>query len=404
VTKSVNEAEVRRLLRPLAGEPGTDPRIDVAEAMRRGGRLRRRHRAVTSAAYAAVLGLTLAGGLVMLPTIGDRERTAGPTASSSASAGWNFGLLPPSGAPIAPEGVMCTVGDFPVQDAQLYRTDRSGRWSVTGQSDPADDLLPLIFDNGVPAGSVTQPERFPVVTAINTSGDAAITSQDDEETLPWARVDGVSTQLSGGAGTATAINDSGRLGGTLDDGTRPVVWDGPAADPAGLAMPDGFDRVVVVGVGNDGTVVGAVSGDLGTRSAMVLWLPDGSTRLMPNSPDGGGQLRPVAAGDGWVVGLEGADRSFRYDIAADRYETLPGQLAAPVAVTASGAVAGLASKKDGSDYGQAPYVLIGDEVRPLEETSDALSFHLSGITEDGRTVFGNIETTDGTFHAVTWSC
>ncbi|MFI5845255.1 hypothetical protein ACIA8K_36685 [Catenuloplanes sp. NPDC051500] len=402
MTKIVNEAEVRRLLRPLAGEPETDPRIDVAETMRRGAQLRRRHQAVTSAAYAAVLGLTIAGGVVMLP-LGNREPAAEPMASGSATTGWNAGLFPPSGAPIAPEGTGCAVSDFPVRDAQLYRTDRSGRWSVTGRAYSTGDLPPSIFRDGVPAGNVTVPDQYAVVTAINTAGEAAMTSEGDQ-TRPWALVNGVSTPLPGGAGTATAINDSGRLGGTLDNGARPVVWDGPAASPADLPMPDGFDRAVVVGIGNDGTVVGAVSSDLDNRAAMVLWLPGGARRVVSHASEGVEQIRPVAAGDGWVVGRESTGLGFRYDIAADRYETLPGQLAAPVAVTANGAVAGLAAQSDGNDYGQGAYVLLGDEVRPLEGIDGATATHISGITEDGHTVFGNIETTDGTYRAVTWSC
>jgi hypothetical protein len=208
-------------------------------------------------------------------------------------------------------------------------------------------------------------------------------------------VNNTPTRLKGGAGRAVAVSEQGRFGGKL--GELPVVWNTPDAEPELLPLPDGYTIGEVVAFGDDertvlGTIGAGRTTDVTRGDAVgtgVLWLP-GGIRVLP-LPAGATWVRPTAMRGGWVVGVVSDGSAFRYDVEADRIETLPRQITYPVGVSSDGAVAGLSALPGPIEArGYLPYLLVGGEARALRPDDPAGTlYQLTGLTDDG-TVIGHV--------------
>jgi hypothetical protein len=385
--KPIDDAEARKLLGPLAGEPGGVQRLDVAEVVRAGDR-RRRNRTLRSASWAAVALMAIAGGTVV--SVRDAQDVDGLPVAGYASPSSSAAVPTPVTSP-APVGADCTVADLRGPDSAVLATDHTGRFTVT-EKRSGSSRKAVVWRSGTRIAEVTLPPFDQSWYAVNAQGELAVTLSDaTDKKTPYAYVDEKLIQLKGGPGAANAIADDGRVAGSLDSG-HAVVWADAGAQPFELPLPEGASVAGAVGIDQDGTVAGRA--EIGVnRSEGVLWLPDGSIRVLSGT---GGQYYSSAVtgiNNGWVIGADGyngADRivGFRYHIATARYEKLPTQFGNPQVVGGDGSVIGL-----GDDA--RTYLFTDGTARwlPSRLKDDAGGSAISGaigISDDGSTVTGSM--------------
>ena len=388
----IDDREARDLLAPLAGEPGGPQGLDLDRIVRDGDR-RRRGRAIGTGALTAVFLATVAAGTTAVVVNGRQADGVPATGYGSASPGVAPML------PSAPTGPDCTLAALPGPTGLLAAVDHTGRYTLQEVRN-GDRTTAVVRRDGVKTAEVTIPGRGNGEYDLNARGEftALVTdgSQDRLILHSYAYTGGTLTELRAGA-VATSIADDGRIAGTA--GPVPAIWAGPAAQPEKRAVPVGGQAQILFS-DQDGTLLGYANSE--TAQFANLWLPDGSSRAVPA---GEGQRPPTVTGlaNGWVAGYD-AGNGFRYQVATEKYETLPAQILRPHALAGNGAVVG-----DGTDGNL--YALNGGTARKLPQTPGMRHYAVLGISDDGRTVTANEyyppragDPVRERGRAVTWTC
>jgi len=281
------------LLRPLAGEPGGPPRIDVPRAMHEGRRMRRRRwRSGIAALVATVTAALVTGGLILGPA---------PTAPKPRP------TLPPE--PVVPAA--CTAKALPDgghPTVTVTAGDSTGRWHVGTAAPVAGAKGPmLIWHDGKLVAQLAPPSGDATLHDINSSGVAVGSNNSSWDTYPFVYRNGKIERLKGGRGVAYAINDAGEIVGTIGINSRhPVRWKSADAEPETLPMPPGKKIQFLVDVAPDGTIAGMYLSDT------YVWSPDGKVRRL-TTPAASGIFRPGQFGYGWLYGTSVQDGVWRYE-------------------------------------------------------------------------------------------
>ncbi|GAA4929576.1 hypothetical protein [Actinoplanes utahensis] len=370
-------------LRPLVIEPGPTTRIDVAEAMRKGRRLRRTRIWSSFTGVFAVTGVAAVGGALALAS---PAPDPGP-------------VLPPDPAlPAACTAVRLPVGG--ASRASVTAGDPGGVYAV-GTTNPDYEQgkrKVLVWRGGELVASLSPPGDQAVMYDINASG-VAVGASDGFGAVPFVYRAGTVTRMKG-KGSADAINDAGVVAGTHYRGHAmvPMRWAGPDAEPELLRLPDGVLEGRTRALAEDGTVVVELQGDK-APAPTALWLPDGTLQPLPGP--GGRLFAGSFFRSGWLYGtlalpvtrsvppvLSSPDengmrrverdqfdtRAHRYHVASGTWQELPGR-----------AWSGPLEPGDGLN------VFIGAGVLALPEPADKGPddfFTVSFVSDDGRVAGG----------------
>lgn len=385
-----------RLLRPLAGEPSAHARIDVPKAMAEG---RRRRKLRWWSSGVAVVALTAAsvGGGTLVATAMDHDPAPRPVPTA-------FATTAPSKA-AAETPTSCTVTRLPtngIKKAVLTAGDPSGHYLAgrlylggTGFNRPI-----IIWKDGKILATVAMPGSDQTVYALNAAGVAVGTSFDTKDRQhAYVYRNGTFRQLAGGEAGATDINEAGVIVGAVGAAYAgvPVRWSSATATPTRLPLPKGAAGGDVVGISDDGTIVGDVSPANGEGSGH-LWFADGTARTMAvPTVDGakGTFFWPESMSNGWVVGRAVRDdkdgsrsfESYRYQISTGKYEPITVPLLNS-RLAANGWVAGVGS-------GQLPVIVAGGQAVPLPGHGTNVEYMMSSVSADGK-VAGGYSVGDGT--------
>ena len=236
--------------------------------------------------------------------------------------------------------------------------------------------------------------------------------------VPYVWRDGQMSELPNEeGGWAYAINAKGDIVGSLDrDGTSiPVRWPADGTGPVDLALPEGKERGMATGIGNDGTIVGEVmvERDNSGNPKPYMWRADGSgTYLaMPEGAD----LADVAVGvtdikgdwaSGWLVAPGVGYGGVRWNLAKGTAEVV--DLDDWVAVSANGTVAShlrdspIAAYQSGKTIVELPGLL-----DPADNTSkdNVVAISADASLLAGDVFIGGYDAEEQPLtNAVTWTC
>nr|MDT0657838.1 hypothetical protein [Micromonospora sp. DSM 115978] len=419
------------LLRRLDDEPGGPSRVDLLRAIAE-GRRRRKVRRIAGAGGAAALTVAMLAAVPVLMNTGQApEHAAGsatsahpaPTGAATASSG-----TASPGAPATYGGARAEAVPPPrkcgaillevpggVSMSLVTGMDPTGR-VILGRSYPAggDGSYPmLIWRDGKPA-EVKVPGDDQILSDADSTGVAVGWGYLDGGSRAFVVRDGRTSELLGGkSGQAVAINEAGRIAGTLD-GSQPVVWPSESDRPVTLALPKVTWSGEAVDIDEDGTVVAAVLGVNGDDQVRAyLWTSDGSGRLLPLPTVQGKpavSFRPLSVRNGWVTGLAamtagGTDQAtvpVRYNLATGTFVDFPDLALGPRAGNAQGWVVGSTDAGHAGLLTDSGLLLLPDFAKPRESTSNlALA-----VSDDGRTIVGQAEARDGSGQprAMVWRC
>lgn len=293
------------LLRPLAGEPAGQPRLDVGRAMREGRRLRRRRWWSGLTGFAAVTGTVVAGGVLLAP-IGD----SGPRPE------------PPDLPADPPVPTSCTGSRLPAKNYDVVSIgggDNGGRWLAgTGSPTTLRNDRVLVWRDGALVADLPSPRPDYAPTDVNRAGVAVGPG--------WFYRDGRLHRLPGtGTVRGVAINDDGVIAGEVVQGgrARPARWASTKDKPELLDLPPNTrGDASIRDIDDEGYVAGVID------HRAYLWSPDGTVREIvppigggrPSSPQGGANFIVAAMRNGWIYGdMDSAEGSFAY-----RYEPRSG--------------------------------------------------------------------------------
>ncbi|MGA5303187.1 hypothetical protein ACPCHT_24880 [Nucisporomicrobium flavum] len=396
----------RALLRPLAGEPAGQPRIDVSRAMAQGRRRRLTRWWASGTAIVALTATTAAGGTLAFSAVGRPGTAPRPVATPAPSITAAAPLERPKD---------CTVTRLPtggVEKALVTGGDPSGHW-VVGRTYPAgkdDGSRPLvIWKDGKIADTVRIGGQDQSFEDINKRGNA-VGYTFEPGVRPYAYSNGKVTPIPGGEAVAQAINDDGVVVGSLGpiyEGL-PVRWSSITAQPEKLPVPRGTESGAAIDIDEDGTILGTVS-PKGKEGSGYLWLPDGTHRAMPLPKIDGKKATmfwPASIRNGWVVGRSVVDTEqerrfefFRFRIATGRYERLPDDSGMPDRVAANGWIIGTARRPVITSDGNVTTELPG--YRKAKGRQDYL---ISSFSDDGRTAAGYSSGEGVSNHPLLWEC
>jgi hypothetical protein len=407
----IDDHAARDLLGPLAGEPEGAQRLDLEKIIRGGDRRRRtRHVATGVLSAAAVVVLVGAAAAVTrdhrltagVPTAGDGAATPYPTASSAPDGA--PASQPPPPLPSAAMGPACPLSPIGGGTGYVLAVDHTGHYTLEERGNPGQKAVArtaVVRRDGRQVAAVALPPSARNEYALNAKGDFVATIADIEKNgTPYAYVGGKLTRLKGGSGVVRGITDGGRIGGLVGATDRPVYWENATAKPTDLRLPPGATRGGVIGIEEDGTVAGEVfTADMDATA--VVWLPGGAMKTIPVPAI---QNPPYLVGirDGWVAGGT-SQNGFRYRIDTGRYEVLRAQGSNPQVMGGNGSVVA-------APGANTLYVLSGTTARQLTTEPDPalVSYSITGVSDDGRTVTGNsftkITGDDSEIQAVRWTC
>ncbi len=268
-----------------AADHNEPPRVDLEAAILT-GRRRRRHRRVVAAlaSVAAVAAVTLAVPVafhaVNRPPAG--IDLAGPKALTCteqklalppAAAQWDQLVADPTGHYIA--------------GAVVLKANRETRAVVAIWHDGTFTTVQLPGYGSLAA--IDPSSAWPIGIASN----GAMLLQSGVDSTGWVYDAGNLTHLSGPTGTTvSAINDRGMIIGSSNHG-MPIMWATATSQPSDLPVPRGYDGADPVAIDSDGTVAGnawhgnafqvvPLNGKMSSAERGVIWLPDGSSRVLPN--------------------------------------------------------------------------------------------------------------------------
>ncbi|HEU4350103.1 MAG TPA: hypothetical protein VFR35_20175 [Actinoplanes sp.] len=402
--KIMDEHEVRRLLRPLAGEPAGPSTVDVPRAMAEGRRRRRARSWATGTAVAALTATSVAGGTLAVTAVDRRPPPPVPWPVPSTAAPF------PTTVPAVPTG--CTVTRLPTGGAEkavVTGGDPTGRY-LAGRiyPDPGRSLTYrlVIWRDGKIFGQPKAPGSDPVIDDLNADGLGVGSSYPGDSPMPYAYRDSRATRLKGGTGRARAVSDSGVIVGQI--GTAAARWDSISAAPEPLKVPAGTADSVAIDIDRSGTIVGTVQNLISTdETTGYLWRPDGTGGYLPLPMIGKVRAAffwPESMNNGWIVGRGGISdagttrfAAFRYRIDTGRYERLPDEAVNPARVASNGWV--LAA-------GRRPVVVTLAEVVELPGYQKEPAYQLTSLSDDGLIAGGHSTGLDegATNQPLMWRC
>jgi hypothetical protein len=267
----------------------------------------------------------------------------------------------------------------------------------------------LIWDNRQPRVVAIQGQDQ-LLNDVNTAGVAVGTSFLGDLTAAWVYRDSAVTRLRGGVAEANGINDSGVIVGAVDE--QPARWRSSGDQPEKLALPGPGWTGYAAGVDEDGTIVGRLSN--GSAEIGYLWSPDGSGRQLP-VPQLRGKPATVYTADairnGWVQGWVALDEGPTRYTGAVRWNLRTGEVD-------SDTFQGHAESVNrhgwmvGSIYPQGPGFIADGTVVELPRPAGITPSTGQGrtgtipytISDDGRTLAGQVDLAEIQPAAVVWSC
>ncbi|MEJ3745972.1 hypothetical protein WEI85_22105 [Actinomycetes bacterium KLBMP 9797] len=411
-----DKTEAAALLRPLEREPRTPPAIDIGKAIADGTRRQRTHRVAGAGATALATVAAVAGGWALFAP--DPAPGGGPAPDiAAASASGEPGPTPPTA---------CTLQQLEMPQGQppmsvVTGGDPSGRY-VVGRSYPDSSQTPriLIWENGK-VTAVAMEGQDQALRDVNSAGAAVGYSfvGDDEalRTAAWVYRDGKMSRLAGDNAEAHAINEDGVIVGVVDG--KPALWRTPTSEPTLLKTPGAGWIGQATDIDDDGTVVGRLAKGETEAEAGYLWRPGGALEKLPVPAVDGKQATEYTASsirNGWVAGwaLLGERSSGKRDAAAGK-PAGGGEIRAPRWNLRTGAVdtpdgirmvEGI--NRHGWVVGEAsgPVLLAdGRTVQlPTLGHDDTIPSIVYTVSDDGRTLAGQVWMADGDPAAALWRC
>jgi hypothetical protein len=261
----------------------------------------------------------------------------------------------------------CPRTELPVpagtEDGYIQAADPSGRYQVGYSVDTNEDFHELLWDNGV-LTDVDSGSGFSRPFDVNASGAIMYSNKlyHDGEIVR------LRTRAPYTTARADAINGAGQVAGRLENNSTaesvPVIWSPdnqvtvlPVPDDTAVGAP--VQDVVVEDIDEDGTVLGNVAYNAGTREdkyVPIVWYRDGTWRLL-HGPLGDkvdtyavsirngrilGQHGEVAQEDGWKLIVE-------WDTETGTAALMP-VLGIPEAINADGDIQGYLSGSWGEGF------------------------------------------------------
>jgi hypothetical protein len=379
------------LIRLLDDEPTTPSAVDIRGAITTGRRRRTMRRVgfagATTTALAAVAVVTVSGNLF----------TPRPAPTDAADPG-----RPPTA---------CTVHDpAGVPSSVVTGSDPRGRY-LAGRTEPNAEAV--LWRDGQGAVVNLPGTGSSALTGVNTSGTAVgwrFATDGQVEPVPFIYRDGTASPLPGVEyGMPHGINDAGTIVG--ESAGSAMRWSSATSDGVRLAVPSGTKQATAVGVDEDGTIVGNVDWKA------FAWLPDGRQfALALPEIDGEKTSMSTVFGirNGWVAGSAsitenppvGGGSVVALKTVAVRWNVHTGETRLfdpaqfePAAVSAEGWLVGM---KDG----QHPVLHTGATTvnLPLPDGAMAATAGRFTISDDGRTITGQIVDASAARRSVIWRC
>ncbi|WP_203912160.1 hypothetical protein [Rhizocola hellebori] len=421
-----DDVGARALLGPMLDETVPPSKVEVSRLVAAGrSRVRVRRWAGISGAGALTAVALIGGSLLVQPN--QPPAAALQTATSTAPS-------PATGSRPAPPAfpTSCTGRLLPVPgktiSSYISGGDPSGRYLVGGYATDTSGHRPVLWDNGNPV-IIPAPGGDLVAIEVNDRGIVAGTTDKigngTVEQINWVYRDGRVSPLGEPAtkpGTFIQVIDINSGGDILLD-SRPRTGVDPNRGPgiwtaAGqgtfrpLADPGNLGELTASALDEDGTVVGRYLVGQGFEGERTLvWKADGQL-TKPSPPAGygpGGALRLVRGG--FAVGYYQQPGKQPHEVNTVRRDLRTGidtaipALAGAGAVNAHGWVAGLIRE---SGQGQTPAITTGTQLIKLPLPAGAIAssdgvgaYHLS---DDGRTVAGNVAVNRDYLGAAVWRC
>ncbi|MER7280249.1 hypothetical protein ABT369_38005 [Dactylosporangium sp. NPDC000244] len=369
------------LLAPLRAEPRGPSAVDVRRAVVRG---ERRQATIRAAGAAAAVLVALGGGWVLTG-----PRASGPAPGPAAT---------PAGPPVPSACVPKALGTPPefTKIAQVDGGDPTGRYQV-GLVANGQTGIWVLWDRG--EAHPLDPRAL-YAADVNANGAVVGTSWADEnqkDGVAWTERDGRFQELAGAHATAAGINDRGQIAGTVAG--KPVTWASADSPPVELEVPAPYDTPARVnGIDEDGTVVGGLF-----RNGFyvpVVWTSDGRFQAL-TVPRGDGVFPNLTADgirNGWVIGRSG-DKTVRWDLRSGARPTL-----------VSGGYNAMGPNSSGWLVWQ---VFPGAELRAGDarislrmpaQTSGTSLIQPKTISDDGRTIAGEVPNDQSGSTAYLWTC
>lgn len=420
-------------LRALDEEPPTPSRVDVERAIADGRRRRTRrgvgYAGAATLTVAAVVGASMVvGGLSTddRPNADATDTTDTTAAAGTPKAAYTIPGIADWQPPAATPPTTCTLEQLPVPDnepmALTSGADPSGRYIVGRTYPEGGGYRSVIWQDGQATAVDLPGDVEELLVDVNSAGTAVGWSYPDDastesDPIPYVYSGGQVTPLPGvPTGNAEAINDAGAIAGTAED--VPLVWPSATAEPIRLPLPDGAKKAKVMGLDEDGTVVGVV-GD----ATPYVWLADGTHHALP-MPDLGGE--PADSGmvftvrNGWAIGWVSTEdspnasgispaagdgdqpRAVRWNIGTGEVSVHDDTLNGPVAgVNAHGWMVGVSKERRAVLVTDAGTVAL-PELAPHDP--GLLTNIPSWVSDDGSLITGQSDDATDTIQPVVWRC
>ncbi len=223
----------------------------------------------------------------------------------------------------------CVRHDLPLPAGATY--------AQVGSSDPTGAYQLGMWRKGTPENRIVRWHRGvpvdlgalredDVVSLVSTRGEIVGFDNRIDDQHSWRLRKGVRTRLPAPAGAAdvltTAINAKGEISGLFSEGfsgpQRAIVWHADNSYDV-LPIPAGFTSARADAIDDDGSVLGMVGSDVGSRP--IVWRGD-SYQLLP--PEDAYDVYAYDLRKGVAVGkLEGAPAI--WDLASGQVTSLPGE-------------------------------------------------------------------------------
>ncbi|GAA3298171.1 hypothetical protein Dvina_52430 [Dactylosporangium vinaceum] len=387
----------------LSADSPRPPRVNIAEAMRAG----RRVRTVRRASVAGGVGLAVLVAIAVPAALAANRNSATPPPGGATPSASATGTRPSRAAlpPLAPP-TSCTAENVPAPSG-------ASTWSVTAAS-PDGKIIYGQYIHGrdsrvwrVPKLTAPIPPDDQYVSGVNNDGLAVGFGNIDVQVTAWTLRGNQVTPLPGGVmAYATGVNAAGQVigsRGSTGPGGHPIVWRDTAAAPADLPLPEGAYGGEALAIADDGTVVGAVT--VGLREYPYAWGPDNTGRPLAippgvsTSPNAGTEPGPLTlarqVSGPWATGVAGLHLSpqpVRWNLDTGVAEVIPGLQGKAVAGNGRGWVAGVQAGGKG--------VLLAGDQRVVLGAGDAPVT----VSEDGRTIAVNHATGQSTTSAKIYHC
>ncbi|WIM96987.1 hypothetical protein ACTOB_000470 [Actinoplanes oblitus] len=392
------------LLRALDTEPHTASTVDVRQAIADGRRKKRQRGAGyagVALTFVAVTGVTIASGALS-------HTPAKPTPGTDVAA---TKTTPAASAPSS-----CTVQQLTVPKnapkAVVSGADSTGSY-LAGRSYPtADQYQAVIWHNGTGTEVPLPGDEEESLEDVNASGTAVGWSYLQQKQTPFVYYNGRVSQLSGVTdGSANAINDRGTIVG--EDGEHPIFWSSVTAQPRRLPVPAGAASATAADIDEDGTIVGTI----GNKTPYV-WLPDGSHHALkvPELNGKAAEGRVFHISGGWVIGVvneagsgkgsarakaRGETKTARWNVRTGEVQIIEGLDGTPDAVNAQGWLTAVERQTGAVLHADTSTIkLPGLAPRGADQLADIANT----ISNDGRTIGGQSNDTNGVIQPVVWHC